>query len=160
RMDVGAGGFRRLFALFLAVIFTGWQAGGQIALADTAAALPGGSSLDFASANQQIKAPNTAPVQILSGGTKSTVAPGQLLTPAQYMAVSQVLQNGNQTLTLNAQGVATGGFATLTPQQVSAGLQSLVLPSSVSIAGLGFNNKTPLQVTGAATIGGGFYALQ
>src|SRR5262249_20710960 len=52
---------------------------------------------------------DTQPVAIRVGNRIMTVSPGTLLTPAEQVALRQVLDSGRQTLILSAAGTARGG---------------------------------------------------
>ena len=126
------------------------------------------SNLDLSSTTASMGAQNTKPVNIqvggnslngtISGGTSLTVLPGQLLTPAQYLATLAAI-NGHQTLLLNNSGAAIGGSAILNAK-TSPALNGLLVPTNVSINAIGFNKATPLNVSGVVDIFGSVYALQ
>ena len=75
-------------------------------------------NIDLASTQALMQNKASAPLQVSVGGTLSnskivggspvTFQPGQSLTPAQFMAVQQVLHTGTQTLLLSSQGSAAG----------------------------------------------------
>ncbi|HEY9870202.1 MAG TPA: hypothetical protein V6D08_13630 [Candidatus Obscuribacterales bacterium] len=48
-------------------------------------------------------------VDITGGGSTRTIVPTDLLTPAEYVAVHQVLTTGTQTIRIGAKGSAVGG---------------------------------------------------
>ncbi|MBX9720417.1 MAG: hypothetical protein K2X81_03385, partial [Candidatus Obscuribacterales bacterium] len=62
------------------------------------------------------------------GGTRMVVTPSSILTPAENLAVRQVLMTGQQQLLLGPQGNATGGSAVLNRQ-----LSSLIVPGGVTV---------------------------
>jgi len=66
-------------------------------------------------------------VDINVGGSQLTVNANTELTPAEKMAVMQVLRTGQQALLLDSQGSADGGTLTL-GSRLSAHLSSLVIP--------------------------------
>ena len=136
--------------------------------ADTS--LPSGVALDLASTQATMAAQNAQPVNIyvdgalgangaITGGMAQTVNPGQMVTPAQYMAISQVMSGAEQTLVLSAAGAAAAGFASVSPATMSV-LQSLNIPTGVSLNSIGFNAATAFNVAGAATVNGALYAIQ
>ena len=103
--------------------------------------LPAGFSLNLLSSQVSVAADNTSPITLtvggtlnvrgrVSGGTTELIQPGQLLTPAQYTVVEQVMTTGHQSLILDAQGQATGGFVTLIPKDVTQ-LSSIDVPANV-----------------------------
>jgi adhesin HecA-like repeat protein len=96
----------------------------------------------------------TSPVSIVVGGHRQTVAPGSLLTPAEAVAVQQVLSSGRQTIVLGTYGNATGGSLILPSQQA---LSSLVVPRGVTAV----RDFAPSQMslTGNFTNAGRFYAV-
>ena len=137
-----------------------------------AQSLPGGkqaslTNLDLSSSKANVIAPNSSPTTILAGGeikngritggANLLVSPGQLLTPAQYLAVSGAA-GGQQTLQLNMAGQATGGYAVYSGH--SAQLTSLIVPQNVSLNAIGFYSGNPLAVSGIANIYGSLFALQ
>lgn len=96
---------------------------------------------------------------LVTGGIQQMINPGQLLTPAQYFALAQVLAFGGQSLILNNEGSATGGIVSLTPRSVES-LSGLTVPNSVTVNSVGFAAATPFTVTGPTSIDGSLYALQ
>ena len=60
-----------------------------------------------------------------------TITGATLLTPAQAVAVTQVLGSGNQGLLINAFGAAAGGSAIVNSQQIS----NLMIPQGVNVTG-------------------------
>lgn len=129
-----------------------------------------GFSLDLSSVAATVAAPISAPVHItvggnlsssgaVVGGTEISIAPGQLITPSQYVALTQVLQNGTQNILLTAGGAAEGGGLTLSAAQTGT-FSSLVLPQQVTLSGIGFGSSDPFSVSGSANIAGSLFALQ
>lgn len=94
----------------------------------------------------------------ISGGTSLTVLPGQLLTPAQYLATIAAANN-HQTLLLSNSGAAVGGYANLSVKS-TPNLSELVVPANVSLNAIGFTKSTPLNITGSLNISGAVHALQ
>lgn len=126
--------------------------------------LPAQAALDLTSSTASLVSGATRDVSIsvggtingrgvLQGGTTTVIHPAQLLTPAQFLAASQVLNSGAQHLLVDGAGAATGGYAMLNPTQVQA-LSALNVPSGVTPAAINFNNSAPLVVSGAANIAG------
>ncbi|HMW93031.1 MAG TPA: hypothetical protein PKE54_23590, partial [Candidatus Obscuribacter sp.] len=81
----------------------------------------------------------------VSGGNSYTVHPGQLLSPAEFTALSQVQLTGVQSLLVNDLGQAAGGFATFTPDTVHS-ITSLVVPQNVNLNLVGFNSNNPFNI--------------
>ncbi len=90
-------------------------------------------------------------VNINAGGSTQFITPNMLLTPAQFVALSQVVANRPQSLNIDASGAATGGAFALTGFNRSV-LSELVIPENVSATNR--NNSHGLLVTGFAGIGG------
>ncbi|MDP3510559.1 MAG: hypothetical protein Q8T09_21505, partial [Candidatus Melainabacteria bacterium] len=137
---------------------------------DTSNVFSSGLGLDLSSTQATIAAPITQSVTITVGGSMSstgsvvggtalTVSPGQLLTPSQYVAVTQVVGQGNQSIVLTDSGVSQAGTLTLLADQTGS-LSSLVLPTNVVLSGVGFNASDPFVVSGSTSILGSFFALQ
>lgn len=128
---------------------------------------PGQMNLDLGSTHPSVPANNAGTVVIggslngsgnVQGGTPMTVAPGQLLTPAMNTALAQVT-GGSQTLLLNTGGAATAGYASVS-SAAAGNFSSLVVPSGVSFAAVGFNPASAFNVSGYANVMGSLYALQ
>jgi hypothetical protein len=129
-----------------------------------------GLGLDLSSTQATIAAPINHPVSIMVGGAMNSsgqvvggaeisIAPGQMITPAQYVALTQVVQQGSQSIELSVGGTAYGGSFSLVAGQTGE-LSSLVLPTNVSLGSIGFNSSNPFSVTGNASILGNFFSLQ
>lgn len=73
----------------------------------------------------------TTSVNIVVGGTKETINPGQALTPAERVAVYQVL-HGGQTLVLGANGAAIGGSLSIS-QSFGQHISSITIPQGVTV---------------------------
>lgn len=98
-----------------------------------------------------------APVAILEGGKILQVTKSALLTPAERLAVYQVVSSGVQTITLAGAGNAVGGSLTIGPR-FSQYAQSLTIPAGVSV----IDNvcKTPIfSLSGNLINGGSLYAF-
>ena len=126
------------------------------------------TNLDLSSSSAAVSTKNTTPVNIVvggsmqhgavAGGTALTILPGQLVTPAQYLAVLGAM-SGQQTLLLNNQGAAFGGTTNLRSSSLQ-NLTGLTVPAGVSLHAIGYNANTPLNVAGAVNIAGAMYNLQ
>jgi hypothetical protein len=93
---------------------------------------PKQSSLDLSSTSPSVTVlPGTLSGShaINVGGTSLAVSVGSVLTPAEMVALQQVLSTRHQSLVLGAQGQATGGSFSLGSAQ---SLTSLVIPTSVT----------------------------
>lgn len=64
-----------------------------------------GSTIQSATVHRQ-----DSPVTITTGGQVHEVLPGQLLTPAQVVAVHQVMNTGTQSIVIGANGAAVSGM--------------------------------------------------
>jgi YVTN family beta-propeller protein len=125
-------------------------------------------NLDLSSSQATVAARNTTPVIIQVGGAvrngsingslTQLINPGQLLTPAQFLAVNEVLRGG-QTLLLNNLGQATGGYANVSAAHVQQ-LGSIAVPQNVALNAIGFNAGTPLNVSGNVNVLGAIHTLQ
>jgi hypothetical protein len=133
-------------------------------------ALPNNFPLDLSAIAANIAANVSQPTNILVGGTArfngtirggeaQTIQPGQMVTPAQYVALGQVAATGKQTLILDTAGSASSGFLTMLPQGVSS-MSELTIPQGVTVHSIGYTVNNPFQVNGQATVNGALYALQ
>src|SRR5215470_4978703 len=113
-------------------------------------------NLNLASTRKTATAPSsiTAPVTILNGNKAQTVTAGISLTPAQAVAVNQILTTGTQSLILGALGQAKHGSLTL---QSGGTLSSLFVPRGVTLIG-DFSSGSTLNLTGNLTNSGTIYA--
>lgn len=93
------------------------------------------------------------------GGTTSQILPGQMLTPAQALVVSQILSTGVQSLAISEAGHAVGGFANLHADNFQS-LSSIIIPQNVSLNSIGFTTANPLSVLGSVNIAGALNTLQ
>lgn len=85
------------------------------------------------------------------------VSAGQLLTPAQFLALSQVLSSGSQSLQLSTDGAAIGGSFSL-PGSIASSISSLTIPQNVT--GIhDFANNAVFNLSGNFTNSGLFYAV-
>lgn len=112
--------------------------------------------LDLSSSAATITAPNNlqTPVNIQSDGNTLTVLPGQMLTPAQFVAVQQILRTGTQNIMLSSDGAAIGGTLTIGPRFANH-INSLLIPEGVTV----FNRTPDLNLAGNLTNAGMIYAL-
>jgi hypothetical protein len=95
----------------------------------------GSAAMDLSSTTAAINAAgllqNNRTVNIRAGGRVQRITTDTPLTPAQYVAVRQVLASGRQNLILDAAGAATGGRFGLNSLQQTM-LSSLVIPNKVT----------------------------
>ncbi len=118
-------------------------------------ALP--SNLNLGATTKSVLAGGIAgfhPTAIKTGGLMQLVNANSLLTPAQVLAVNQVLTSGQQNLLISGLGSAVGGSAT-----ISAGtnntLSNMVIPHNVKVTSLLTDNV--LNITGNLTNAGALY---
>lgn len=118
-------------------------------------ALP--SNLNLGATTKSVLAGGIAgfhPTAIRTGGAMQLVNSNSLLTPAQVLAVNQVLTSGQQNLLISGLGSAVGGSAT-----ISAGtnntLSNMVIPHNVKVTSLLTDNV--LNITGNLTNAGALY---
>lgn len=118
--------------------------------------LPLPEKLNLASMARTVRAPQdlSGPVSISNGSTSTQVTPGMLLTPAQAVAVQQVLSSGSQSIVLGANGNAIAGTVTLPAGQA---LSSLRVPSGVTVLG-DFSATGQLGMSGNLINSGTIYA--
>jgi YVTN family beta-propeller protein len=83
---------------------------------------------------------------IASGRHTLDVQTGQMLTPAQALALTQVLQTGQQSLVLSNLGNAVGGSVHLSASATES-LSSLVIPRGVTVNG-DFTNASAMNLSG------------
>src|SRR5262249_33455866 len=88
---------------------------------------PQAKRLDLSSTTPSVKAPRAGQIEV--GGTAKTVERGQLLTPAEFMALRQT-RGGQQLLELNDAGAAIGGQVRLGGNATL--LKSFYLPQDVT----------------------------
>jgi hypothetical protein len=114
--------------------------------------------LDLSSTTASIEAPAAGQIQI-AGQDPRQISAGMLLTPAEFVALTQV-QSGQQELTVNSLGAAVGGSLNLGP---STSLANFVLPQGVvaysvvsSSSGGAASESTvhSLNIAGQASIAG------
>lgn len=90
------------------------------------------------------------------GGTSRAVTPGDLLTPAEQVALRQVLIEGQQSLQLTTTGAAASGTADLTPH-LTQPLANLVIPTGITVSH-DFGLSEALNISGTFINGGNFIA--
>ena len=94
-------------------------------------------------------------VQVINvGGHLMSVTAGTSLTPAEALAVQQLLNTNTQSLGIGALGNAVAGSAVLSP---SAAISSLTVPTGVTVV-RDFTNS-PLTMTGDISNAGRFFAF-
>src|SRR5262249_43590476 len=122
----------RLFAAFVSACVLAGQClpAGARGTEDPMAFLPG--RMNLGSVHKTAQAPDslTSQMTIVNGGTPMEVTAGMRLTPAQALALAQVMQTGSQSIVLGTQGKAIGGFANLTGL---SSFTSLHVPRGVSV---------------------------
>lgn len=104
------------------------------------------TNLNLSSSAANVSAPNSVGhlgVNITVGQTLLSVLPGQMLTPAEMVAVYQVMRAGTQNIVLGASGAAIGGTVTIGPH-LSSALASLTIPHGVTL----ISNSSSLKVSG------------
>jgi hypothetical protein len=133
--------------------------------AQTASTATGGAaarpaSLDLKSTQSSLPAASLLPsgrsVTINVGGTMHRISGASVLTPAEYVAASQVLQTGRQSIQLAAGGNAVRGSFVLN-RQFNQPIGLLDLPKGV----VGINDfaKSALNLSGDFINAGKFYAI-
>ena len=73
---------------------------------------------------------NHASITLELGGASQSFSPGQKVTAAEYVAIKQVLTDGQQSLKLSATGIADGGSFNV--NLVSTKSSELVIPANVT----------------------------
>src|SRR5579885_347464 len=94
---------------------------------------------------------NFHPTSITFGGHAQQITSTTLLTPAQALALTQILNTGHQSLVLNANGSAIAGTAVLHQQDIGA-VSTMVIPHGVRVTDMLSNGA--LHVSGDLTNGG------
>lgn len=131
--------------------------------------LPVGMALDLSSSTQSVAATNSSPTTItvggdltrsglVEGGNSMVVQPGAMITPAQFLALSQVMSGQPQALLVSEAGVAQAGNVTIAATG-STMLAGLNVPSGVIVNALNFSPNAPLIVGGSAVVEGSMYAF-
>lgn len=115
------------------------------------------ANLDLSSTNRSVSVGGQfTATSIMVGGTATTVAPNSMVTPAEFMALHQVLTTGSQTLLVGAQGNATGGQVNLTAA-LNQAVSNLILPANVTA--VHDFATAPVNILGNLTNSGSFYAV-
>lgn len=131
------------------------------AVAQTAPAHTSGASsgvnFDLSSTSRSVTARIQSPVEIQLGQTKMTVAPNDLLTPAEMVAVRQVINTGAQAVLLNSDGMAIGGSVSINSNLMQR-LVNLLIPQGVT-ALLNFTGGASINMSGNLTNSGQLFAL-
>src|SRR5262249_37156351 len=126
KVSISAGNIRRLLAATLGMT-TAMQLTMQSALAAPV-------NVDLSSTTKSVAAPSqlgSGSVVIREGTTAKTVGTQSALTPAENMAVWQVLTTGHQSLRLGALGNAIGGSFHI-GSWLSQNMNNLVIPRGVT----------------------------
>lgn len=123
------------------------------------AAATGHIDLDLSSTSQTIQVTMSAPVSVQVAGATQVVNPGDIITPALYVAVTQILTSPaqNQAIQLGTLGNAIGGTVALN-NAIAQQLANLVIPQGVT-AVRDFGTAAALNLTGNLVNSGAFYAL-
>ena len=108
------------------------------------------STIQNATANHQ-----SSPVNITVGGQQQNILPGQLLTPAQVVAVYQVMRTGSQSIVIDVSGAAISGSMSI-GQNWAGRIASMTIPQGVSV----LNNASALNLTGNLTNAGSILVNQ
>ena len=125
-----------------------------------AGAAASGMSLNLASTHQSVSAALlnlSKSLYINVGGAKELVNSTTMLTPAEYVAASQVASGSAQTLSLGTSGNAVGGRMSLT-SSLAQSLSNLVIPQGVKLFD-NFASTGALQLSGNLVDDGKFVAL-
>ena len=125
-----------------------------------AGAAASGVSLNLSSTHQSMSAALlnlSKSLYINVGGAKELVNSATMLTPAEYVAASQVAAGSVQTLSLGAGGNAVGGRMSLTSSLASS-LSNLVIPQGVKLFD-NFGSLGTLQLSGNLVDAGKFVAI-
>jgi YVTN family beta-propeller protein len=95
----------------------------------------GTANLDLTSTKANLSAPAAAvndSLKILVGGSKEAITRSTLLTPAEMVAVSQLLSTGHQSLVIGTRGNAVGGTLSI-GNALANSLINLVVPRRVEV---------------------------
>lgn len=106
-------------------------------------------------ANQALVEGTSAEINV--GGTNVTVKSGDHLTPAEYMALTQVLRTGTQSLQLSAEGRAASGTFTLEHAPTNQFTTLVIAPGTNVLRD--FGTEGALNVSGEFSNFGNFYAF-
>ena len=124
--------------------------------AATTAASEAAVHLNLSSTVASLSAPMTmtSPVNVNLGGVLTPINPGSAITPAQMIALQQVMQSGVQTLVLDSLGAAQSGMLSLS--SVGQTLGSLSIPQGVTVLAHA-SELGPLNMSGNLVNSGSFY---
>ena len=96
-------------------------------------------------------------VTIDVGGNLMSFQPKDKVTPAEFVAIRQILSGGSQTIDLDSQGGAVGGFFNLPQVSTPGHIASLVIPANVTA--LDPVTKPHLNITNVINVDGLFLGL-
>jgi predicted ATPase len=96
-------------------------------------------------------------VTINAGGAQQTFSAGDQVTATQYVAIQQVLSSNPQSISVSAQGTASGGSFAL-DQAAASHVNNLLIPQSVSAVN-NFANNRSVNLSGDLTNLGSIYGL-
>jgi hypothetical protein len=114
------------------------------------------STLNLSSTHKTYVVPSTVGTQqIMIGGHQTTVNGGSVITPAEAVALQQVLATGVQSIVLGANGTASGGSFIL---PAGEHLATLTVPHGVTAVD-NFAGSSLLSLSGNLTNAGSFYAV-
>lgn len=128
-------------------------------ISNSQAALPG-QNFDLSSTQRSASSASfgqTARTLIHEGGSVQSILPSSAITPAENIALQQVLSAGRQSLILGKDGSAIGGSAQVTLSS-SLALSTLVIPSGVTVS-RNFGTAGALNVIGNIVDSGSFFAF-
>jgi hypothetical protein len=123
------------------------------------AGVPNPINLDLTSTTRSLQPPamlQNTPVNIQVGSAVVPVTPQSVLTPAERLAVYQVVSTGQQSITLGQDGSAVGGTFTM-GARFSQFVSNVVVPQGVTVL-RDFATAGALNLTGTLTNSGTFYA--
>lgn len=135
------------------------QSTGEANTNSNASTAPQQINLDLGSAERNLTAGHligTGSVNILVNGGSVSVTGQTILTPAERLAVYQVVSTGNQSIMLGANGTAIGGSLTV-GSRFSDFVSSLSVPQGVSVLFDAAKNPT-MNLLGNLTNAGAIYA--
>jgi hypothetical protein len=110
-------------------------------------------SMNLSSTSKTIT--STVSGSIHEGGTVKTISVNQMITPAERVALLQVLNGGHQTLVLGNLGNAVRGSLAINSTNTTGGITDFVLPKAVTAV----DTLAALSLTGDLTNSGSLYAL-
>lgn len=151
---------KRSFLAFLLAVYYGFATPASFSQdgAPSTPSSPEPINLDLSSTSANISTDHlTDSVTIKVGGQDMTVLPGMLVTPAQRLAVYQVISTQLQTIDIGPMGNAVGGSFVIGPN-FSRYVNSLVIPSGVTSI-KDFGTASTLNLVGNLTNAGTFFAV-